>query len=294
MTKSLRTLAIAALLALPVVACAGEDDSEAVARCCPPVSDPEQSSAAQLQACDPLNGAEQPVTLGKVLAVGRDDADVMYVLVDPGTGEYQVFVSEDGALQRHRVLGSGSGDELWVTVTVEADPQFGLYVNLDANGAAESMRRFDPAAVTDKGQEPDGDDLDVLDASAIDDLDLRNLPADITIEYLGMIEDGRRVLVVRPTDDWSYEDFRVFLGTPQQMIERDVQNVTRAKDGGSTRIELTLDDTPAELDFPVVYTGGDTFEHGPSTLTSASETLSIALQDQPDSSAVDGLNFRCR
>jgi hypothetical protein len=179
-------------------------------------------------------------------------------------------------------------------VTVEADPLFGLYVNLDAAGKTASIRRFDPASVTDKSQEPDGDDLDVLDGSAIDDLELRNLPAEVTIEYLGAIEDGRRVLVVRPTDDWSYEDFRVFLGTPSNMIEREVQNVTRAKDGGSTRIELTLDDTPAQLDFPVVYTGGDTFEHGPSTLTSDGEMLSIALQDEPDSSAVDSLNFFCR
>lgn len=293
MTKSLRTLAIAALIALHVMACAGDDDSAAVPRCCPEESGPKQSSAEQLQSCDPLQADEQPIMLDNVIAVGRDDQGVLYVLDDPEDSDYQVFVSEHDALQRHRVLGSGSGDSMWISVSVEADPQFGLYVTLDASGEAASMRRFDSADVKDKSQEPEGDDLDLLDQSAIEDMKLRNLSPEVAIEYSGTIEDGRRVLVVRPNDDWSYEDFRVFLGTPQKMLEREVKSVLRAKDGGSTTIDFMLDGEPATLRFPVVN-AGDHIEPGDSTLASDGETLSIALEKDPDPTTAGALKFFCR
>src|SRR5204863_2322230 len=106
-------------------------------------------------------------------------------------------------------------------------------------------------------------------------------------------EDSRRVLVVRPSDDWTYEDFRVFLGTPKNMLEREVQNVWRARDGGSTTIEFTLDAKPATLGFPIEHTDDAGFEPGPATLQSAGEMLSITLEHDPDASAVDGLKVFC-
>jgi hypothetical protein len=282
-----QTLGLALLLALHAAACGSDDEESAL-------NDRERSSdaAPMLQACDPLKGEERPITLGKVIAIGRDGGGVLYVLVQPDEGDYQVFVSEHGVLQRHRVLGSGSGDSMWITVSVEAAPQFGLYVKLDTNGDATSMRRFDPADVVDKSQQPDGEDLDVLDESAIDDLELRNLAPGVAIEYLGTLEDGRRVLVVHPTDDYGYEDFRVFLGTPKKMLEREVKNVSRSK-SGPTFIELTLDDKPATLDFEITWLG-DHVEYGNSTLETDGDTLSITLEHDPDATAADGLKFFCR
>jgi len=243
------------LCTMPIAACAGDDDDSS--------SDASQSaSAARLRVCDPLRAETQPVMLGKVIAVGRDSDAVLYVLTQPDQGDYQVFVSEDDVLQRHRTLGSGSGDEMWISVSVEGDPAFGLYVTLDANGKTASMQRFDPAGVTDKNKVPEGEDLEVLSKSAIDDLELRNLPAGVAIEYFGTIEDGRDVLVVRPTDDWGYEDFRVFLGTPKNMLEREVMTVSRSK-SGPTFIDLTLDGKPATLDFQISYLG-DHVEFGDS------------------------------
>lgn len=123
------------------------------------------------------------------------------------------------------------------------------------------------------------------------------LGSDVTIEYFGAIDGGQRVIVTRPDEDeLRYEDFRVFLGYRERMLERDVQSVRRERDGGSTTIELTLDGRPAMLDFPVVRVDAGVaprFEPGPATLELGDETLDIELLDDT-ANAQSQLVFFCR
>jgi hypothetical protein len=61
----------------------------------------------------------------------------------------------------------------------------------------------------------------------------------IFIEYIFRLEDGRLILVDRPTYDWGYRDFRVFMGENGKFRQIVVNDVTRYKDGGTTIIETT-------------------------------------------------------
>jgi hypothetical protein len=116
---------------------------------------------------------------------------------------------------------------------------------------------------------------------------------ELAVEYFGVLEDDRRVLVVRPEEDWDYEDFRVFLGSPERVLEYPVGNVARAKDGGSTTIELTLDGDPATLDFPIVSTEAG-FEPGPAMLEHGNDRFAIELIRDPDPSELEEHDYFCR
>jgi hypothetical protein len=63
------------------------------------------------------------------------------------------------------------------------------------------------------------------------------------------LADGNVMVVTRPRDDWSYADFRLFLGPMGAVAERRVGNVTGARDGGSTTITFDLDGTSAVARF---------------------------------------------
>jgi hypothetical protein len=116
---------------------------------------------------------------------------------------------------------------------------------------------------------------------------------ELAVEYFGRLEDDRRVLVVRPDQDWDYEDFRVFLGPPERVLEHPVANVARAKDGGSTTIALTIDGDPATLDFPIVSTDAG-FEPGPAMLEQRNDRFAIELVRDPKPSELDELEYFCR
>jgi hypothetical protein len=62
------------------------------------------------RSCDPLSGEEKPITLQAPLAIGRQ-ADGTLIVVDRRDPEPYVFVSQNGALVRQRVMGSGGGNE---------------------------------------------------------------------------------------------------------------------------------------------------------------------------------------
>ena len=132
----------------------------------------------------------------------------------------------------------------------------------------------------------DGDLLTTLPMADVQALKLHNLGGGVFVEYAADSPDGRRLVVTRPEDDWSYEDFRLFLGPPERVEERKVDSVTRARDGGTTTIRFQLDGAAAEAFFPAPQnvTEPATLKHGGQTIT-----LTVTRGSPPT-----GLQFLCR
>lgn len=244
--------------------------------------------------CDPLADAEESISLGEVLAAGRDAEGVVYVLDRHADDELRAFVSEPGdILRRRRVTGEGEGRTGGVDftqATLEGEPAFTLLFERADDGTQTFTKhaagRVEPGAT---GGEP---------LTAVDDGDLelqftlRNLPGEITVEYYGELVDARRVVVIRPTDDWTYEDFRVFLGTRERMDERAVRSVARQLDGGSTTIEIALDGERATLSFPVAFDGTD-FMPGLWMLEQGGEMVPIVPFEEDSGRSELGLIYYC-
>jgi hypothetical protein len=242
---------------------------------------------SQPQPCDPLAAHEAPITLGPILAVGRQ-ADGTLIAVDKAGSENRVFVSQAGTLARQRVNGFGSGNDAsgtWLQFSLGSpnDP-WALRVEMSSAGTRMGVVRGPLQTKTFVIGEM-GESLAVVGPEVLQGLPVHNLAGDVFVEYLGSVEDGRRLVVLRPADDWSYEDFRLFLGG-DQLIERKVSQVTRARDGGTTDIQFDLDGATATAHFPSALTGGTT------TLTAAGRALTITTQ--APGTRPEGVSFLCR
>jgi len=243
---------------------------------------------SQPQPCDPLAPHEEPITLGALLAVGRQADGTLFAVEAGSPGENRVFVSKEGALVRQRVRGSGAGNDsagMWLQFSLgtAAEPWF-LRLEMDAGGTRMGVVRG-PLETRTFAVGAQGEVLTVVGPEAIAGLAVRNLSGEIFVEYLGTVEDGRRLVVTRPADDWSYEDFRLFLGA-ESLVERKVSQVLRARDGGTTDIHFDLDGTSAVAHFPAPSRGG------PATLTAGGRLLTISTQ--PAGTRPEGVSFLCR
>ena len=246
-----------------------------------------ESGAATQTTCDPLAPALKPITLGSVLAAGKSATGTIYA-VDQVDTTQRVFVSDgSGTLVRQRVTGSGSGSgPTFYVFDVENIAQpFVLQIDMPA-GASVRMGVLQGTLKDSKtlviGQ--DGEELTVLPSTAIAGMPLRNLPGDVYVEYVATLPDGQLMLVTRPVDDWSYADFRLFLGALNAVIERPVDSVTRLKDGGTTTILFQLDGTQASAYFPFVRADAGV-SPAPATLTVAGVATSLTRQNTPPTTA---------
>jgi hypothetical protein len=181
-------------------------------------------------------------------------AGVIYA-VDQADNSQRVFVSDaSGTLVRQRIAGSGSGPDFYVFEVSDHDPAFVLQIDTPAGGTLR-MGVVNGTLKDSKtfviGQ--DGEELTVLPAGAITAMPVRNLPGEVVVEYVAALADGHVMVVTRPRNDWSYTDFRLFLGPMGALAERQVSNVSRTKDGGSTPINFDLDGASAVASFPVVF-----------------------------------------
>jgi hypothetical protein len=171
---------------------------------------------------------------------------------EPTDGAYRVFSSEGSELVHRRVAGSGSessADLEALTFQVQEPFAFTLKVEIPKSGEIRMgvfRGAFNDKTFTVGAQ---GDVLTV-DGGAVQGLTVRNLPGGLTVEYEADTADGRRLVVTRPTDDWSYEDFRLFLGSADHMEERKVAAVSRASDGGTTKIRCVIDGKESLALFP--------------------------------------------
>jgi hypothetical protein len=207
--------------------------------------------------CDPVADVDRASELLRPLVAGRDAEGIVYVLDQLGP-ELLVFVSEsDHVLRQLPVAGEGEGPlasgSRFRQVTVEGDPGFTLLLETATDGTQVFSKhppgRIDPAA-------PDaGEELQPVDLAELDAFMVRGLAGEVSLEYYGAFADtaeDRRVVVIRPSHDWSYDDFRVFIGTHDRMIERRVLHVERQRDGGTTTIEIMYEGSEATLTFPAV------------------------------------------
>jgi hypothetical protein len=264
----------------------------ALASSCNAGDDPAGGEA--VVACDPLTAEERAIELGDVLAAGRGADGQVYVLSENEHGELLAFVSEEGVLQRRRVSGEGSSNEggtTTLTATVQDAPFFTLYLETAADGTVIFVRTESEERIVSADDVEAAEMLELIGEDELADFELRNLAPLVWIEYSGTLDDGRRVLVVRPADDWSFADFRVFLGTADRMLERDVREVSRTRDGKLTRIELTIDGEPAQLRVSRTSIDGEperrlaVLEHG--------ERFAIELDLEPDRSELEDLDYFC-
>lgn len=244
-----------------------------------------EAGAGVLTVCDPFAANPLPIALGTIVAVGQSAAGVIYA-VDQVGGSQRVFVSNaSGTLVRQRIAGSGSGPGFYVFDVSDYDPAFVLQIDMPAGGTVRmgvvngSLKDSKTFVI---GQ--DGEELTVLAASAIVAMPVLNLPGDAFVEYVAALANGDVMVVTRPIDDWTYADFRLFLGPMGAVAERQMSSVARAKDGGSTTIAFDLDGMPAVARFPVVFADGG-FAPGPAMLTVGGTTTSLARQGLPPAGA---------
>jgi hypothetical protein len=285
---TLQDCAVLLLAAVLGSACSNDDAFTAVGA----AGAPGQSAGpggTQLTECAPLADQQQSISLGAVIAVGQA-ADGTVVVIDRVDNTTRVFVSAGGDLVRVRVLGSSestdSGAES-ALMTFEAPAGGSWTAGTETRGGTTRMalvrngqyRTF--AEVVDAGEE-----LTVLDESAVDGFTLVNLPGQVVVEYFARTESGETIVVTRPRDDWTYEDFRVFYGT-DVLLEREVSDVVRLRDGGTTTITFDLNGTDATAHFPASLDGTP----DPPTLTVDDAVL--ALTEIDSEAELETLAFEC-
>jgi hypothetical protein len=210
-------------------------------------------------ACDPLAAHETSTSLTGLVAAGRHADGTVYAVDEPTDGAYRVFSSEGSELVRRRVAGTGqenSADLEALTLQVQEPSPFTLKVEIAKSG---EVRMGVLRGVLNDKTFTIGTQGDVLtvDGGAVQGLTVRNLPGGLTVEYEADTADGRRLVVTRPTDDWGYEDFRLFLGSADHMEEREVTAVARASDGGTTRIRCVIEGKESEAFFPSPWRPSD-------------------------------------
>jgi hypothetical protein len=229
-------------------------------------------------ACDPFAARPLPIALGTVIAVGEGSASLIYAVDQVDTSQ-RVFVSDaSGTLVRQRIAGSGTGPDFYVFDISDHDPAFVLQIDTPVGGTMRMgvvVGTLKDSKTFVIGQQ--GEELTVLPAGAIASMPVRNLPGEVVVEYAAALADGDVMVVTRPRDDWSYEDFRLFLGPMGAVAERKVNSVVRALDGGSTTIAFDLDGTSAVASFLVIFADGG-FAPGPATLTVGGTTTLLTRQ----------------
>jgi hypothetical protein len=251
------------------------------------------ASATADRPCDPFMSQSEPIRLGEIVAVGRDAEGTLYVVDRPAApANMRVFLSEGETLVRRRLIGGGSVTETGLhreLFSVEDTPEpFRLIVEI---GAGETRMAIAPLSeeriVTIDGLGSAAVLLEVLSDEAVAGMALQDLPGTVELEYLARSEDGALLVVGRPAEDGTYEDFRLFFGPEQRLAERTIWNVVRQRDGGTTHIEFDLGGEDADAFFPITFMD-DQFQPGPATLTIGGETMPLtrlAASELPDGAA---------
>jgi hypothetical protein len=193
---------------------------------------------------------------------------------DPkGSGGDRVFVSSGDTLNRKRITGSGSNgtDFTWsfedgsVTRRLVARKQ-GDEVTGIALASPDQRSFLDQLGASAEPLVP-------VDPRALTSLKVRNLPGEITLEYVAAVQDGSQMVVTRPLDDWTYEDFRVFYGRDDRLVERTVHDVSR---GSYTSIDFIVDGSDYHATFSSILAPAVSTE-----LNTGAGILSLTTTDPP-------------
>jgi hypothetical protein len=224
------------LLVLSVLSCDAGDDAG--------------TCSSQAAGCDPFEFEVTQEDLGQVLAAGKAPDGTYYVVAAPNEGsddDERVFVSEGGALVRKDVRGSTysggeSGADKMVLTYGDGDSLPALYVLAARDGSSEMWWCSEDVDTDWVPERPNAEctALESVDASQLSGMSVQGLPSTKDIEYFAQVEGGSYLLVTVPTYDWSYEDFELWYGVPGDMQQKEVLDVQRLTDGGSTFITFRM------------------------------------------------------
>lgn len=254
-----------------------------------------------MSACDPLAPHALPITLEKLLGVGKDESGTLYVADETTDGSYtnRVFVSSGSTLYRKRVNGSGSSANDY-TFSYAADPlpdggaHYEALLVHQENGHATAMalgppdqKGFigDPGAVSET--------LTVVDASALQGFTVENLPGDVAIVLFANAPSGETFLLTQPVDDATDSSYRLFYGPKDAVAERHITNISESG-SGSFFIQFSVGAASDTVNSSIIY-GGDAGilgRPGAVTVQSQSGTESFPITWPPPKS-LSGSSFQC-
>lgn len=280
--RSLQIALIALFLQLP--ACS-ETNSEAT------TDTPNGAAGEKLVPCNALMADDLPISFGTIIAVGESATGTFYA-VDQVDNTYRVFSSVGVVLQRLRIRGSSSRTETDGSKSIEfscESPQTGaiseLAVSLRDTTVSMALAAADLPKANFDAVAAAGEILLPKSPEDIAALELHNLPGEVAVEYNVSTQDFRRLVIIRPRDEWTYNDFRVFFGDQSLLTERNVAEVFRAK-SGQTNIRFDVDGVEAVAYFPAPEYG-----IGTATLTENGEVST--LTEDVDFSDLDHVSFEC-
>lgn len=248
-------------------------------------------AAGTLTACDPLAADPQPITLGTVIAAGKSVDGTLYVATsaDKFGNVDRLFVSEGTTLVRKRIAGSGqggAGDAQEFTISIDSATPLRLVFAIENGEVAEIGLVRDGGKSFLSQLNGDYDALTVVKADAVKGMPLRNFAGDVLIEEVAHSDDGLRVVVTRPTDDWTYDDFRVFFGRDGQLDEHPlVKGQSQPKSYRS--FSILGEDGDYELTFSSALNSSVT-----SALVHGDQTWPLTLDDAM-MGVPAGTTFRC-
>jgi hypothetical protein len=212
----------------------------------------------------------------------------------PDESQPRAFIAEDHVLVRQRVVGGGDSESngaRLVLLAIDATPS--IQLALEITGSARRMAIVPYATKAPSFDQLEGRrDLEILPDDFIAEFTARDLAPEVVIEYVAKAAAGAMLVVTRPRDNWSYEDFRVFYGKQPALEERHVDAVARAKDGGSTMIDFEVDSSAAVAHFPVESSPDAGFQPGPATLMLGKDELALTRL-AAERSELDGVKFLC-
>lgn len=237
------------------------------------------------EACDPLAAHELPIQLGTVIAAGKDDAGTIYVVdQNPSGSDVRVFVSRGDTLYRKRTLGGGAMSNSDFTWSFDDDGTPERLVVHKQGDQVTDIALAPPEQKTFTDQLDDtAQKLTPIDPSSVAGLHVRNLPGEVVVEFVADAADGSRLVVTRPQDDWTYDDFRIFYGSNGHLLER----VTSFSGARSYRaFDFIVDGASWRVTFASMFTTAIE-----SQIDTGTTTIPLTLLDPPLPSPTD--TFEC-
>ncbi|AKV00011.1 hypothetical protein AKJ09_06674 [Labilithrix luteola] len=240
------------------------------------------NGSTALQACSPLVGEDTPIALSNVFAAGRSTDGTIYVI--DRANDYRAFVSDGSTLQRKKVAGSGEGLG-WLVASISDGPKDFNLVVASPGGTATRMGLLE-GKLTSKDIDANtaGETLTLVDPSAYASLAVHNLAPNVVVEVDATTDDGHHLVLMRPDVDWAEKDPRFFYGTPDNMVERVIMNMSR---GSSIWLMVDIDGAVSDIVFPSPMLANNATP----TMKSGGTTHTLTYRD---SSLGKGLNYYCR
>lgn len=221
--------------------------------------------------------------LADLYGAGRDAAGTLYVADQGGRDHQRFFISQGAVLQRFEIAGSGLDGAGSLTLSIAEPP---LTVRIDHAGPTPTQMGIVRGPVDGKTFDigTQGEVLTLVGADALTGLTPKDVVDNVFVEYNATLPDGRHLFVTRPKVDWTYEDFRIFFGPPNAVLERPLVSASR---GNTTYLTFTVDGTS----YDAVLHAGPPLDDGHATITPAGGTAAeLTLLPTTDTAA---LHFVC-